>query len=110
MVDNALDSLKRYQRHFKKLVRLEQLEEISFHLTEINSISGLQREKKGRAILGLTAREYGRGLGGIYLVRLNHENVLPESEIGVGDLVIISRGHPSGEEAQAVVTEKLFHS
>jgi predicted DNA helicase len=106
MMDNPIDTLKGYQRHFKKLIRLEQLEEMSFHLNEINSIPGFQREKKGRAILGLTARELGRGLGGIHLVRLNREHVLPDTEIGVGDIVILSSGHPSGEEAQAVVMEK----
>ncbi len=105
-MDQSIDTLKRYQRHFKRLIDLEQLEEISFHLNEIHTISGIQREKKGRAILELSARDFGRGLGGIYLVRLNRNQSLPDTEIGVGDLVIISTARPSGKEAQAVVVEK----
>ena len=105
-MDQSIDTLKKYQRHFNRLIELERLEEISFHLNEIHSMSGIQREKKGRAILELSARDHGRGLGGIYLVRLSRKQVLPDTEIGVGDLVIISTARPSGKEAQAVVIEK----
>ncbi len=105
-MDAPFDTLKRYQRYFKRLIQLEQLEEISFHLNEIHSITGIQREKKGRAILELSARDHGRGLGGIFLLRLNRNQTLPETEIGIGDLVIVSSGKPSGKEAQAVVIEK----
>jgi superfamily I DNA and/or RNA helicase len=100
------DSLKHYQRYFKRLIELERQEEINFHLTEIESISGFSRERKGRALMALSAREFGRGLGGIYVVRLSRDDELPDLEIGVGDLVILSKGKPNGEEAQAVVTEK----
>lgn len=105
-MDASIDTLKRYQRHFKRLIDLERLEEISFHLNEIHAISGIQREKKGRALLGLSARDQGRGLGGIYLVKLNRSTALPDTEIGVGDLVIVSTARPTGKEAQAVVMEK----
>ncbi len=105
-MDDSFSSLKQYQRYFKKLIQLERQEEIAFHMTEIHSMSGWQREKKGRAILSLTARDHGRGLGGIFLILLSGKGPLPDTEIGVGDLVIISSGQPSGEEPQAVVTEK----
>lgn len=105
-MDISVDTIKRYQRYFKKLIELERQEEINFHLSEIISLSGHQREKKGRAILNLSGRDHGRGLGGIYLVRMSKNGPLPDTEISVGDLVILSAGHPSGEEPQAVVTEK----
>jgi predicted DNA helicase len=109
-MDASIDSLKRYQRYFKRLLQLEREEEISFHRNEIRSLSGAAREKKGRAILGLNGRDAGRGLGGIYLIKLSRSMGLPETEIGVGDLVILSSGGPDGEEAQAFVTEKSgFH-
>jgi len=100
------DTLKHYQRYFKRLIELERQEEINFHLNEIESISGFSRERKGRALMALSAREFGRGLGGIFIVRLSRDDELPDLEIGVGDLVILSKGKPSGNEAQAVVTEK----
>lgn len=105
-MDPGIDTIKRYQRYFKKLIELERQEEISFHLNEIRSITGPEREKKGRALLGLKARDQGRGLGGIYLVKVSKNKPLPDTEVGVGDLVILSSGHPDGQEAQAVVTEK----
>jgi len=105
-MEEIFDTLKRYQRHFKKLIQLERQEEISFHLNEIHAISGFQREKKGRAILGLSGKDHGRGLGGIYLIRLSKNHSLPDTGIGVGDLVILSTGQPTGREAQGVVVEK----
>ena len=106
----SFDSLKHYQRHFKRLVELERREEISFHLNEIHSMSGFTREKKGRAIMALMAKEFGRGLGGLYLVKLTRNDELPETEIGIGDLVILSTGKPEGDEQQATVAEKTKYT
>ncbi len=109
-MEDFTGSLKRYQRYFKRLVLLEREEEISFHLNEIRSISGRQREAKGRAILQLNSRDAGMGLGGIYLVKLVRPGGLPDTTISTGDLVIVSRGHPDGREAQATVMEKTGYS
>jgi predicted DNA helicase len=105
-----VDTVKRYQRYFKKLIELERREEMDFHLNEILSMPGKQRQKKGRAILYLTGKNNGSGIGGVQLVRLTGIKELPETEIGIGDLVILSSGQPNGEEPQAFVTEKSpFH-
>lgn len=106
----SIDTLKRYQRYFKRLIQLERQEEISFHLNEIRSISGKTREKKGRAILDLSSRSAGRGLGGIHLIKLTRQAGIPETEIGTGDLVIVSTGKPNGEEPQGTVVEKTNYS
>lgn len=100
------ETIQDYKKHFISLIELERNEEILRHKVEIKNLSGRQREKKGRAILALNGRDGGRGLGGIFYVKLNRRNGLPNTEIGIGDLVILSSGYPSGKEAQAVVTEK----
>ncbi len=109
-MDTSVDTLKRYQRYFGRLLKLEREEEINFHWNEIRSLSGLQRQNKGRAVLDLSGREAGRGLGGIFLVKLSKSKGLPDTEIGIGDLVIVSSGFPNGNEAQATLVEKSNYS
>lgn len=101
-----VDSLKRYQRYFKHLLKWERDEEMEFHRNEIMSLSGPAREKKGRAVQYLDGKPAGRGLGGIWLIRLLKRDKLPETEINPGDLVIVSTGNPTGKEPQATVIEK----
>ncbi len=105
-MDLPIDHLRGYQDYFRRLLELERAEEINFHWNEILMLTGSQRERKGRAIMDLGGKDAGRGIGGIYLVRLSRGRALPETEIGIGDLVILSSGQPDGREAQAVVTEK----
>ncbi len=109
-MEDFTDNLKRYQRYFKRLVLLEREEEISFHLNEIHTMSGRQREARGRAILQLNGRDAGMGLGGIYLVKLVRTGGLPDTTISTGDLVIVSTGNPGGREPQATVMEKTGFS
>ena len=104
------DNLKQYQRYFTKLVKWEREQEITTQVREIKHLTGLEREKKGRAILFMSGKQAGIGLGGTYLVRFKRVDKLPDTQIGVGDLVIASDGTPSGDEPQAVVTEKTVGS
>ena len=102
-----IDTIKRYQRYFKRLVEIEREEEMSAQLNEIQLLSGKKREQKGRAILDLNGFDAGTGLGGTYQVRLKAKDQLPKTEISIGDVVICSSGgQPNGNEAQAVVVEK----
>ncbi len=97
---------KHYHRNLKRLISLEREEEISAQLLEIDTLSGNERQQKGRAILNLHGKDAGMGLGGSYLVRLSLKSNLPQSEISVGDVVVVSKHKPKGDEAQAIVVER----
>lgn len=81
-----------YVRRFSELVELEREEQMRFHEEEMRRLSGKEREERGRAYLMMRGRSEGLGLGGKYLVKFKKKNStqLPESEIEVGDLVIVS--------------------
>ncbi|KXA91998.1 hypothetical protein AKJ63_00135 [candidate division MSBL1 archaeon SCGC-AAA259D18] len=86
--------------HFLELARLveiEREEEMRRHEEEIKRLSGHEREKEGRAILHLKGKDEGTGLGGKDLIKFARQRQgeeLPESEISVGDLVMLSKKDP----------------
>ncbi|KXB01171.1 hypothetical protein AKJ41_02535, partial [candidate division MSBL1 archaeon SCGC-AAA259O05] len=86
--------------HFLELARLveiEREEEMRRHEEEIKKLSGYEREKEGRAILHLKGKDEGTGLGGKDLIKFARQRQgeeLPESEISVGDLVMLSKKDP----------------
>lgn len=106
MQPTSFNNLERYQSFFKNLISEERKAEMDFHLQEIQSLSGRQREKKGRAILLLTGQDAGIGIGGTYLVKLSRVSGLPDNEISMGDVVIVSKEIPSGGEPIAIVIKK----
>ncbi len=75
------------------------------HMEEIRKLSGKRREKLGRAILNLSGKLVGRGLGGAYLVKFSRRD-MPDTEISVGDVVLVSTGKPTSKSPQATVYEK----
>ena len=80
-------------------------------MTEIKQMSAARRAEAGRAVLDLNGKNAGHGLGGSHLVKLvSRQGRLPNNEISVGDLVILSTGSPNGKEPQATVTEKTNFS
>ncbi len=105
MILPKFPSYPSYLSHFSKLIDLERKAQMEIHLKEIKSMSGKEREKKGRAILNLKAKYLGVGLGGMHLVRYSRED-MPETEISVGDVVLVSGGRPTGREVQGTVYEK----
>ncbi|MGM0472446.1 MAG: IGHMBP2 family helicase, partial [Bacillota bacterium] len=61
------------------------------------NLTGRQREKKGRAILHLSGRDEGSAFGGkqlIKFVRNRKGEPLPDNEISVGDLAMVSKNRP----------------
>ncbi len=91
----------------KKLIDLTEIErraQIDAMLSEIRRLSGEKREKKGRAILGLRGKVVGEEFG-YKLVRYGRRKLI-ETEISVGDEVLISRGDPLKSDLRGVVAEK----
>lgn len=83
-------------RRLADLVEMERDEEMRRHEREIRSLSGPEREAKGRALLQMRGRDEGESLGG-HLVKFMREQKgepLPDTEISVGDLVMISKRDP----------------
>ncbi len=100
-----------YIDHFSSLVELERREEMERHEREIRNLSGGEREAKGRAILKARGRDAGTGLGGKSLVKFVRKDGLPETEIGVGDLVMVSRRDPLADDNPAgTAIEKTGYS
>ncbi len=75
-------------------------------MAEIRQMTPQKREKAGRAVLNLSGRDAGKGLGGSHHIKFVSQGGLPDNELAVGDLVIISTGKPNGKEPQGTVTEK----
>ncbi|MDK2896580.1 MAG: hypothetical protein PWP04_700 [Candidatus Atribacteria bacterium] len=91
-------------------IAFERKEQIKSTQQEIQRLSAEEREKKGRAILGLRGQLRGREVGGFYLVRFGRREVFPELEIKVGDIVLVSRGNPLKSDLTGTVTEVTAHS
>ncbi|MBE0516017.1 MAG: IGHMBP2 family helicase [Methanophagales archaeon] len=105
-----------YIKHFAELVELEREEEMRLHEEEMRRLSGREREEKGRAFLKLKGKSQGLGLGGKHLVRFRKQNTgytLPESEIEVGDLVLVSRAGTAPwdeDNPMGTVAERALYS
>nr|CBH38320.1 putative ATP-dependent helicase [uncultured archaeon] len=84
----------KYIGHFTELVELEREEQMRLHEEEMRRLSGREREDRGRAFLMMKGKSQDLGLGGKHLVKFRKQTAgttLPESEIEVGDLVLISK-------------------
>jgi predicted DNA helicase len=111
---SELERVTNYIDKYKKLVQLEREEEMKQHEREISNLSGYEREKKGRAILRLSGRDEGQAFGGkqlIKFVRHRDGEPLPETEISVGDLVMVSKNKPLADDnPTGTVVEKTNYS
>lgn len=104
-----------YVTHFTQLVELEREEQMRVHEEEMRRLSGWEREEKGRAFLKMKGRSQGLGLGGKHMVRLRKSDgsPLPESEIEVGDLVLLSHAGVDPwdkKNPMGTVAEKTLYS
>ncbi len=90
------ENVKELLNNLLRAVEYEREEERRRHIEEIKFLSGVEREDKGRALIGLVKRKVGRALGGDYLYafRKKGSSFLPDTQIGVGDQVIISQFNP----------------
>ena len=96
LLDAETESARAYATRLTDLVELEREEEMRRHEREIETLSGREREDRGRALLRMRGRDEGEGLGGhhVKLMREQKGQPLPDHEIRVGDLVMISKTDP----------------
>ncbi len=96
------EDVKEYKNYWAELIEKEREAEKEFHLNEIKRLSGVERQKRGRAILGLRMRYVGEFLD-FKIYRFNRNN-MPEHQIKVGDIVLISKGEPLKFNQEATVS------
>jgi len=95
-------SVEEYKNYFLELIEKERKAEKEFHLNEIKRLTSEERQKRGRAILGLRMKYVGDFLD-FKIYRFNRNN-MPEHQIKVGDIVLISRGEPLKFNQEATVS------
>ncbi len=90
------ESIQSYAERYRELVELERQEEMERYEREMSQMSGRQRERVGRAMLHLGGRDKGETLGGyeVQFGREKRDDPLPDTEIAVGDLVMLSKQDP----------------
>ncbi|WP_457549236.1 IGHMBP2 family helicase [Archaeoglobus sp.] len=96
--------LKDFIDRLKELVEIERKAQIVAMLNEIRCLSGEERERRGRAILNLNGKVVGEEFG-YTLVKFGRRRKI-DTNINVGDLVLISRGNPLKSDLVGVVAEK----
>jgi len=96
------ETAEEYAQYFDELVEKERTAEKEFHLNEIKRLSGVERQKRGRAILGLRMKYVGEFLD-FKIYRFNRNN-MPEHQIKVGDIVLVSKGDPLKFSQEATVS------
>lgn len=96
--------VKTYIAKLIELVELEREAEINAMREEMHRLRGYEREKLGRAILNLNGKVIGEEFG-FKLVKYGRKEPF-KTEIGVGDLVLISRGNPLMSDLVGTVVEK----
>ena len=96
VLDAKTQSARQYADRWSDLVELEREEEMRRHEEEIRQLSGREREAKGRALLDLRARDEGESLGGhlVKFMKAQKGTPLPDHELRVGDLVMVSKKDP----------------
>ena len=108
-----IEQLHSYTSHYRELVELEREEEMRAHEESIVKLSAEQRESEGKAILHLRGRDEGKALEGrlVKFMRQHRGEPLPETEIAVGDLVMLSRKDPLRDDnPTGTVTQKTNYS
>lgn len=100
-----------YEEKYSELVEMERKEEMQRHKNEIRNLSAEERQEKGRALLHLKGKDEGKGLGGNEIVKFSSRSELPEHEISIGDLVMVSKNDPlNSDNPTGTVVEKTKYS
>ncbi len=99
----------RYFEELKRAVHLEREEEKRAAIDEIKNLSGEKRERIGRAVLNLKGTYVGRELGGLYAIKFGRSKPI-DTEIEVGDVVLVSKGNPLKSDLTGTVISKTLRS
>ena len=95
-LEEEAEPARQYADRLMGLVELEREAEKRRHEREIKTLSGREREDRGRALLRMRGRDEGEGLGGhhVKFMREQKDQPLPDHEIRVGDLAMVSKQDP----------------
>jgi len=96
--------LKKYIKNLIRLVNYERDAEIEAMRFEIAHMSGEKREELGRAINKVKGKYIGEELG-MKIVQFGRSEKI-ETEISVGDMVLVSAANPLSSDFTGTVTEK----
>jgi len=96
--------LKKYIKNLIKLVNYERDAEIELMRFEIAHMSGQKREELGRAIMKVKGKHMGKELG-MQIVQFGRSEKI-DTEISVGDMVLVSTDNPLKSNFTGTVTEK----
>lgn len=96
--------MKKYIKNLIKLVNYERDAEIELMRFEIAHMSGQKREELGRAINKVKGKYVGEELG-LKIVQFGRSEKI-ETEISVGDMVLVSAANPLSSDFTGTVTEK----
>ena len=96
--------MKKYIKNLIRLINYERDAEIDLMTHEISTMSGQRREELGRAINKVKGKSLGKELG-LQIVQFGRSEVI-DTEISVGDMVLISTDNPLRSDLTGTVTEK----
>ncbi len=96
--------MKKYIKNLITLINYERDAEIDLMTREISTMSGQKREELGRAINKVKGKSLGKELG-LQIVQFGRSEVI-DTEIPVGDMVLISTDNPLRSDLTGTVTEK----
>ena len=96
--------MKKYIKRLIRLINYERDAEIELMQTEIQNMSGKKREELGRAINKVKGKYVGKELG-MQIVQFGRSEPI-DTEISVGDMVLVSTDNPLRSDLTGTVTEK----
>ena len=96
--------MKKYIKDLIRLINYERDAEIDLMTREISTMSGQKREELGRAINKVKGKSLGKELG-LQIVQFGRSDII-DTEIGVGDMVLVSTDNPLRSDLTGTVTEK----
>ena len=96
--------MKKYIKKLISLINEERKAEMEQMINEIKKLSPQKREKLGRAINKVKGKNLGKELG-FNIIQYGRRELI-DTEISVGDIVLISIGNPLKSDLTGTVTEK----